>query len=126
AGRYRVEALIAQGGMGAVYRALDESSGVHVALKRRTEGDARMARMFEREYHTLVSLQHPRIIQVYDYGVDGSSAYYTMELLDGSDLRRLAALHYCASCRYLRDVASSLALLHTRRLLHRDISPRNV
>ena len=126
AGRYRIDGLIAQGGMGAVYRAFDESSGTAVALKRRSGDDARIARMFEREYHTLVSLEHPRIIAVYDYGVDASSAYYTMELLDGSDLRELAPLPYARACRYLRDVASSLALLHARRLIHRDISPRNV
>ncbi len=51
--------------------------------------------------------------------------FYTMELLDGRDLRELAPLHYVEACRYLRDVASSLALLHARRLLHRDLSPRH-
>lgn len=126
AGRYRIEAQIARGGMGAVYRAVDESSGKRVALKRRTGEDPRVAKMFEREYHTLVSLQHPRIIEVYDYGVDSTGAYYTMELLDGSDLRELAPLSPRRACRYLRDIASSLALLHARRLLHRDITPRNV
>jgi hypothetical protein len=126
AGRYRLEALLAQGGMSAVYRAFDESNGTRVALKRRTVHDERDARMFEREYHTLVSLKHPRIIEAYDYGVDSHGAYYTMELLDGGDLRELVAPPYRTACRYLRDVASSLALLHARRLLHRDITPSNV
>ena len=49
-----------------------------------------------------------------------------MELLDGQDLRDLSPLPYREACLYLRDVASSLALLHARRLLHRDVSPRNV
>jgi serine/threonine protein kinase len=49
-----------------------------------------------------------------------------MELLDGSDLRELAPIGYRRACRYIRDVASSLGLLHARRLLHRDLSPRNV
>ena len=48
--------------------------------------------LFEREYHTLVRLKHPRIIEVYDYGIDEHGPYYTMELLDGSDLRELAPL----------------------------------
>jgi hypothetical protein len=126
AGRYRIDGLIAQGGMGAVYRAFDESNGTAVALKRRTSEEPRVAKMFEREYHTLKGLAHPRIIQVYDYGVDARGAYYTMELLDGSDLRELAPVPHRRACRYLRDVASSLSLLHARRLLHRDISPRNV
>ena len=49
-----------------------------------------------------------------------------MELLDGQDLRELAPLPWREACALLRDVASSLALLHARRLLHRDVSPRNV
>ncbi len=128
AGRYRVEARLARGGMGAVYRAHDRVRGRPVALKRLVaDADARRrARMFEREYHTLAGLKHPRIIEVYEYGVDERGAYYTMELLDGRDLRELAPVPYRAACSYLRDVASSLALLHARRLLHRDLSPRNV
>lgn len=127
AGRYRIEAKLARGGMGAVYSAIDESSGRRVALKRllrRAKGHA--DRLFEHEFHTLSQLKHPRIIEVYEYGVDEQGAYYTMELLDGADLRDLSPLPYREACRHLRDVASSLALLHARRLLHRDISPRNV
>jgi hypothetical protein len=128
AGRYRIEARLAQGGMGKVYRAFDTVDERSVALKRLIPGkDARRAgRMFEREFHTLAGLKHPRIIAVYDYGVDAAGPYYTMELLDGADLRTMSGLPYRQACRYLRDVASSLALLHARRLLHRDLSPRNV
>ena len=82
--------------------------------------------LFEREYHTLVRLKHPRIIEVYDYGLTDQGPYYTMELLDGQDLQQLAPLPYREACRHLRDVASSLALLHAHRLVHRDVSPRNV
>jgi serine/threonine-protein kinase len=82
--------------------------------------------LFEREYRVLLSLQHPRIIEVYEYGLDAEGPTYTMELIEGSDLRELAPLPALSTCRYLRDVASSLALLHARRLLHRDVSARNV
>jgi len=128
AGRYRIEGVIAKGGMGAVYRAYDRAQNRRVALKRLlTEGDARRrTRMFEREFYALSGLKHPRIIEVYEYGIDEHGAYYTMELLGGRDLRELAPLPYRTACRYLRDVANSLALLHARGLLHRDISPRNV
>jgi tRNA A-37 threonylcarbamoyl transferase component Bud32 len=128
AGRYRLEARIARGGMGTVYRVFDQVRQQPCALKRvDTAGDARRrTRMFEREFNTLAGLKHPRIIEVYDYGVDEQGAYYTMELLDGRDLHELAPLPYTTACRYLRDVASSLALLHARNLLHRDLSPRNV
>jgi serine/threonine protein kinase len=126
--RYEVESMLARGGMGEVYRVRDQSSGTLVALKRliETNSKAAVGKMFEREYHTLTSLAHPRIIEVYAYGLGGGVPYYTMELLDGKDLRELAPLPYREACRHLRDVASSLALLHARRLLHRDLSPRNV
>jgi len=129
AGRYRLEARLARGGMGTVYHVVDQVTQRPCALKRvvMTAGDERRrARMFEREFHVLAGLKHPRIIEVYDYGKDEQGAYYTMELLDGSDLRELAPLPYTTACRYLRDVASSLALLHARNLLHRDLSPRNI
>src|SRR5688500_10506014 len=112
AGRYRIESLIAKGGMGAVYVATDVTNGARVALKRRSSMRSREARMFEREYHTLRSLRHPRIIDVHDYGVEEGAAYYTMELLDGQDLRKLAPLPFRRAARYLRDIASSLALIH--------------
>lgn len=128
AGRYRVEAQLARGGMGAGCRALDLSTGKRIALKQLIEVDskANLVGMFEREYRTLKSLGHPRIIEVYDYGRVGDYPYYTMELLDGKDLRELSPLSYRTACRYLHDVASSIALLHARRLVHRDLSPRNV
>jgi hypothetical protein len=127
AGRYEVEQQLAVGGMGEVLLVNDESTGRRLALKRVLDAsDPKIVSMFEREYHALVSLKHPRIIQVFDYGIADGRPYYTMELLDGYDLRQHAPLPYRQACRYLRDVASSLALLHARRLLHRDVSPRNV
>ena len=112
--------------MGAVYRVFDPVTQKSLALKRSLGNDRRFLGMFEREYHTLRGLKHPSIIEVYDYGVDEQGAYYTMELLQGRDLGELAPLDYRSVCRYLRDVASSLGLLHARRMLHRDLSPRNV
>lgn len=129
AGRYRLEAYLAKGGVGAVYRARDESTGQAVALKRMLAHASRSQRLrtlFEREYHTLARLKHPRIIEVYDYGLEDGIPYYTMELLDGKDLGELAPIPFREACFYLRDVASSLALLHSRHLLHRDLSARNV
>ncbi len=125
AGRYRVETEIARGAMGAVSSAVDVSTGKRVALKQLISTDPKLVRMFEREFHTLVGLRHPRIIEVYDYGVASSGPFYTMELLDGHDFRELAPIDYKRACHYLRDIASSLGLLHARRLLHRDLSPRN-
>jgi len=129
AGRYEIRGRLARGGMGEVFSVEDTASGKRVALKRLNERMAdnpHIEQLFKLEYHTLSLLQHPHIIEVYDYGVDEDGPYYTMELLDGHDLHRLAPLPYALVCRYLRDVAASLALLHTRRVAHRDLSPKNV
>jgi hypothetical protein len=128
-GRYLIKEELAAGGMGVVYRAVDSTTGVECALKRvKAKGErATFAiQSFEREYRVLAGIDHPRIIRVYEYGVDDSGPYYTMEFVEGTDLRKLAPLGYREACRHLRDVAASLALLHARRLLHRDLSPRNV
>ncbi|HEX4474408.1 MAG TPA: AAA family ATPase [Polyangiaceae bacterium] len=139
AGRYRVEKELARGGMGVVYAVYDESTKTRVALKRLDPDDAREStrrkgpaaardreHRFGQEYAMLVRLRHPSIIEVYDYGVDQFGPYYTMELLDGRDLIEVAPAGYREACRRVRDVASSLALLHAHRLVHRDVSPRNV
>ena len=130
AGRYRVEEVLGQGGMGAVFRVHDLRTDRGLALKRGVGRDARKASkrkaLLEREYHILAQLAHPRIIEVYDYGVDELGPYYTMELLDGSDLDRRGRLPWREACALLCDVASSLAILHSRGLLHRDVSSRNV
>lgn len=129
--RYRNFQLLGKGGLAEVFKVDDTTRGMVVALKRLRrdiEGNLeRTRRMFEAEYHTLKQLQHPSIIEVYDYGVDHEfGPYYTMELLSGRDLRELAPLPWREACRVLMDVASSLAVVHSRRLVHRDVTPRNV
>lgn len=130
-GRYEVEATLGQGGMGTVYRVRDHKSGAILALKKLTCPEdmskaSFLVSQFEREFHTLRQLAHPCVVEAYDYGVEGDDFFYTMELLDGADLRDAGALPWRQACALLRDVASALALLHSRRLLHRDLSPRNV
>ncbi|MGH7271816.1 MAG: serine/threonine-protein kinase, partial [Polyangiaceae bacterium] len=127
--RYVVKEELASGGMGVVYRVLDRSTGEERAVKRLNRDAANqplLVEAFEREYQVLAGLDHPRIIRVFDYGVDALGPYYAMELLEGKDLRKAAPLPYREACFLLRDVATSLALLHARRLIHRDLSPANV
>jgi hypothetical protein len=130
AGRYAVEYRLGKGGMGSVYAVRDLSTGRRLALKclmrNAAAEDGPERALFQREFHTLAHLRHPCVINVHDYGVAEGRPFYTMELLDGSDLRELAPLPWPKACSLLRDVASSLALLHSRRVLHRDLSPRNV
>jgi tRNA A-37 threonylcarbamoyl transferase component Bud32 len=126
-GRYRLEEELGRGGVGSVYRAVDESTGRVVALKTQEREDELVTTLFEREYHTLASLRHPCVIEVFDFAVsEDGRRYYTMELLEGQDLNTLSPLPWKTACEHLRDVATSLALLHARRFLHRDVSPGNV
>lgn len=118
--------------MGSVWRVVDETRGDELALKhadggrgRTREGDRVDAR-FRREFHTLASLRHPRIVRVIDFGIDPAGPYYTMELLGGRDLKDVGRMSWRAAVVVLRDVAAALAMLHARGLVHRDIASRNV
>jgi hypothetical protein len=128
ADRYALLRELSRGGMGVVFHARDHLSGRELALKQSLPGGRAeaFAPLFQREYRTLASIQHPRIIRVFEYGIDDGVPFYTMELLDGHDLVELVPIPWRLTCAYLRDVATSLLLLHQRRLVHRDLSPRNV
>ena len=130
-GRYSVLALLGRGGMGSVYRVRDESNGKSLALKRLTDhrGAApsqTAIELFEREFHTLNQLAHPRVVRAFDYGIDGQRPFYTLELLGGGDLRERSPMPWQQVCTVAYELCSVLSLLHSRRLVHRDLTPRNV
>lgn len=116
--------------MGAVYEVVDRHDDErHVALKllappRRQAGLA--ALHFRREYQTLVRLRHPRVVEAYDFGVDGDRMFYTLELLQGPTPQARHIVPLAQTASIIRDIASALAMLHARRLLHRDLSTRNI
>ena len=131
AGRYELVGLIGRGGMADVFEANDLLGGEVVALKRlRPVDDAdrrrRSLELFEREFHVLSQVAHPRVVAAHDYGVEGSDPFYTMELLRGGDLHERTPIPWRAACTIARDVCSVFSLLHSRRLIYRDMSPRNV
>ena len=93
AGRYSVEATLGKGGVGEVFRVTDVSLGKQVALKRLSaSASVELHALFEREYQTLARLNHPHTDEVYEYGRDGDGVFYTMELLEGSDMRQRAPM----------------------------------
>lgn len=123
---------LGSGGMADVFEAVDQTQGRRVALKllrsKASDGtsDALLTGLFEREFHLLAQLQHPSVVSVLDYGVAAEGRFYTMELLEGSDLASVAPLPWRRACALLRDICSVLALLHSRRLVYRDLTARNL
>lgn len=117
--------------MAIVYQVTDTITQKSLALKklvrhRKEERQKHIVELFEQEYLTLTQLAHPRVVEVFDFGFHGQDPYYTMELLDGGDLRELAPVPWQKACVLLCDICSVLSLLHSRRLVHRDLTPRNV
>lgn len=128
---HEVEALIGKGGMGAVYRARQTSLDRAVALKVLVEpvADAGFAERFQREAQALASLSHPGIVSVYDFGRAGDYWYLTMELVDGTDLRRVIdgrSVTPRESLSIVSQVCEALQYAHDKGVVHRDIKPGNV
>lgn len=132
-GRYRVDALIATGGMSGVYRGLDLRLDRPVALKimdSRYAGDEQFMIRFQREARAVARLKDPGLVAVYDQGLDGRHPFLVMELVDGGTLRELlrerGPMPPHAVAAVLRPVLGGLAAAHAAGLVHRDIKPENV
>jgi tetratricopeptide (TPR) repeat protein len=128
--RFDVEDRAAEGGMSAVYRARDRSSGAVVALKVLHRLDEDDLSRFAREAAVLDELRHPGIVHYIGRGVAGDGRHYlVLEWLEGEDLaRRLAARGLTArdSVLVARQAAEALAAAHARGVVHRDIKPANL
>ena len=131
--RYRVAEILGQGGMGSVYRAVDENLGVDVALKENLFTTDEYARQFRREAVILASLRHPNLTRVTDHFViEGQGQYLVMDYIEGEDLRqrmdRVGVLSEDEVIIIGAAICDALNYLHTRipPIVHRDIKPGNV
>lgn len=134
--RYRVDALIATGGMSAVYRGLDLRLDRPVALKvmdSRYAGDSQFLTRFQREARAVARLKDPGLVAVYDQGLGDHGAglpYLVMELVEGGTLRELlrerGPMPPHAVAAVLTPILGGLAAAHRAGLVHRDIKPENV
>jgi predicted Ser/Thr protein kinase len=133
-GKYRVDAVVGRGGMGAVFRARDLRLDRDVAVKivrADLVADPEARTRFRREAQIVARLQHPSIVTVFDYGnlPDGAS-FLVMEYVRGEDLRHLLrrekALPAARAVELITGVALGVEAAHQAGVLHRDLKPENV
>ena len=137
-GKYRLEQLIAHGGMGSVYRAthlqLDRAVAIKI-LRAEFLSDATARERFNREARAAARLKHPNIVAVYDSGhLPNGSAYLVMELIEGRSLReemrahsaRLGQMRPERAAAILSQVCAGIEAAHRLGIIHRDLKPDNV
>ena len=140
-GRYRLIALIGEGGMIRVFQAVDlrraeaGAADPHVAVKILNEpfdGDAGSIAALQREAHDLQCLTHPNIVRIIDCDRDGAWAFVIMEYLKGRSLQQLlrasgsSGLENSAALRVISDIGAALDYAHAQRVTHGDLKPGNV
>ncbi len=133
AGRYVVDGLIGEGGMGRVYRATQVNLRREVALKlldNNTPDRDMGHKRFMREARVASALRHPNAVEIYDVGVDGANVFIAMELLTGAVLRDLiedeVRLPMAQALELTSQIADLLIEAHGLPLVHRDLKPENI
>jgi serine/threonine protein kinase len=131
--RYRIVRQLGQGGMGAVYEAVDERLDTVVALKETLFTDERLRKQFEREARLLARLHHPALPRVSDHFNEGDGQFLVMQYIAGDDLfemltRKRAPFPQEEVLLWADQLCDALDYLHTQdpQIIHRDIKPQNL
>jgi tetratricopeptide (TPR) repeat protein len=133
ADRYRIVMLVGEGGMGMVYRAVDEQLGLPVAVKvLRPElaADQRLVERFRRELVLARQVTHRNAVRIHDIGHDGELLFLTMDFVEGQSLQAVlrdqGRLEPGRAVDIARQLASALEVAHEAGVVHRDLKPANV
>ncbi len=130
--RYRIESMLGQGGMGAVFAAVNQATGRAVAIKWMLPGAARSKESLARflsEARATAKIEHPNVIQILDVGQDGDAPFLVMERLRGRSLaERLerGRLSPEETLSVLIPALRGIAEAHSEGIIHRDLKPDNI
>src|SRR5678815_5031876 len=131
--RYKIIRQLGQGGMGAVYEAMDERLDTVVALKETLFNDERLRKQFEREARLLARLHHPALPRVSDHFAEGEGQFLVMQFIPGDDLsemmtRKRGPFPADQVVTWGEQLLDALDYLHTQepQIVHRDIKPQNL
>jgi len=135
-GRYNIERVLGKGAMGVVYEGVDPRLNRRVAIKTilKSQLDDDTAKDFQmrfvREAQAVARLNHPNIVQVYDFGEEGDVAYLVMEFIRGKELKNFfdanERFDLKEAVRIMSELCDALELAHNAGIIHRDIKPANV
>jgi serine/threonine protein kinase len=132
-GRYRLDERIASGGMGDVWRGTDEVLGRTVAVKILLPAlldEPGFAERFRGEARTMATINHPGVVDIYDYGSDQQVAFLVMEYVEGEalsrTLSRVGRLTPARTMALVAQAADALHAAHQKGIVHRDVKPGNL